>query len=433
MAFRRAGESLYDGALVQAAREFATPVRRCSPVRRRDGGDEGAFGLGTRRSANTETEVGVTKAILDTSSLIALALAQRDTQTQPRDSRAFWHAHGGLDEAIEAFVLYDDLVFDGPSLKRNAERLPELLNLSRFGKLLWEDDTTLESRIYASVLQSYVPHINAPGPEFNGLWGWALNIEDWMALDVGIERHYSPGNSSVSWEHKESKLTGKALEVAQSLRNRFGNNTPKSGAECAILLRTLYYDRLQQYASANLILNPLKVGFYERLRTADRSRRNRVADRPNAINNILSVFDEKVRKSFYERKEKYLGPRDLEYEIPMLTSFILTRCKSWQDLVRVVEDVRESKSAQGFRQAVDQLLDAAENKQNEKVDEILANLDAATDAWARDIRQPRLKKKIIVTIPLIHIETDLDVPDMKINKTPGDKLLVFIHMLLSRS
>src|ERR1019366_5744869 len=130
-----------------------------------------------RRSANTETEVGMTKTILDTSSLIALALAQRDTQTPSRDDQAFRHAHGGIDEAIEAFVLYDDLVFDGPSLKRNAERLPELLSLSRFGELLWEDDPTLESRIYTSVLRSYVPHINTPRPEFTGLFGWALNIE----------------------------------------------------------------------------------------------------------------------------------------------------------------------------------------------------------------------------------------------------------------
>jgi hypothetical protein len=404
-------------------------VRRCSPDRRRDGGDDGAFGLGTRRSANTETEVGMTKAILDTSSLIALALAQRDTQTPPpRDNRAFWHAHSGIDEAIEAFILYDDLVFDGPSLKRNAERLPELLNLSRFGELLWEDDTTLESRIYTSVLKSYVPHINAPGPEFKGLWGWALNIKDWMALDVGVEHHYSRGNSSVSWEHIESKLTGKALEVAQSLRNRFGNNTPVSGAECALLLRTLYYDRLQQYASANLILHPLKARFYEGLRTTDPSRRNRVK-------NILSLFDKNVRKSFYERKEESFGGRDLEYEIPMLTSFILTKCKSWQDLVSVVEDVRESKCAHRFRQAVDQLLDAVENKQNEKVDEILSQLKAAKDAWASNLHQPAVRKtvKIILGIPLIHIETELDVPDMKINKTPGDKLLVFIHLLLSRS
>lgn len=77
--------------------------------------------------------------------------------------------------------------------------------------------------------------------------------------------------------------------------------------------------------------------------------------------------------------------------------------------------------------------DAAENKQNEKVDEILSQLDAATDAWAKELRQPPLKKKIIAGIPLIHIETELDVPGMKINKTPGDELLVFIHMVASES
>ena len=356
----------------------------------------------------------MTKTILDTSSLIALALAQRDTKTPQKDSRAFWQSHGGIDEAIEAFVLYDELVFDGPSLKRNIDRLPQLLELSRFGTPLWEEDTTLERRIYSSILRSYLPRIQASDDAAHNLF--KMPTEEWMAADVGV-RYYP----SEHWRDVEAELTEEAAALARSLGERLGMGM--SGAACALLLRTLYYDRLQQLAAANLIVHPLKGRFLGGLRDEGAQQL--------ATSTILNLFDETVRRAFYERKEKWLGRHDLEYEVPMLTSFVLNKCKSWQELFQIVEELRESKRAHGFRQSINYLLNASKNRCNEEVEEILTQLSAAAEEWTKDLRQKSLKKKIRVSVPVI--STELDIPDMKVNQTSGDRLLVFVHSLLAES
>jgi hypothetical protein len=369
----------------------------------------------------------VKPTILDTSTLITLALAQRESDIRRRDTHAFVEAYGGLDEAINAFVLHDNLIFDGPSLRRNFDRLPELMDYQSFGRTLWDDDLTLEQRIYESLLQTHLPSMQAPE---SALDFFRMHTEDWMAAEIGTVRYFP----SARWRDIQRELTPEGQKLAEGLQALFGAQTPYSGAACAILLRTLYYDRLQQLASANLILHPLKGQFMGKIR-ADGSFHDEQSQNESwdSSMNILSVFDQSARKAFYERKQRWLGREDLSYDVPMLTSYVLNKCPTWKDLPKVLLDVRESKQAREFRGAVNQLLDASEIHENRQVDEVLLALSSAADRWSRDLREPAKTKKISVSVPLIGLGADLDVPDIKLGKSTGDRLLVFIHMVLAGS
>lgn len=362
------------------------------------------------------------RTILDTSSVITLALAQQNTEIRARDSLAMHSEYGGLDLAIQAFILHEDIVFDSPSIKRNIEQLPALLDFYKLGSPLWEDDLTLERRVYESLLETHIPHMQKPDDAFGF---FRMHTEKWMAAEVGAGFHYP----SAGWRDIERELTPEGRLLANSLESLFGDQTPTWGAACATLLRTLYYDRLQQLASADLILHPLKGRFLGNIES-DGS----FTERGKEIgSNILSVFDQGARKAFYERKQKWLGRQDLTYQVPMLTSYVLNRCRSWRDLSKVIEEVRESKEARSFRESVSHLLVAADDHKNQEVDEILTAISAAAEYWTKSLSQPKLTKKIKISVPIIGVGLDVDVPDVKLNPSHGERVLVFIHMLMDGS
>ena len=366
--------------------------------------------------------------ILDTSTLITLALAQRDQNIHKRDSHSMHAAYGGLDEAIQAFILHDNLVFDGPSVRRNIDELPQLSGYCKLGAQLWKEDLTLEQRIYQSLLDTYVPRMEASE---NAIDLFRLHTEEWMAREVGVTTYYP----SARWRDIESELTPQGMQLASELRRLFGNQTPFSGAACALLLRTLYYDRLQQMTSANLILHPLKGELIARIGKDSALAPSVMEESAGSdhLLNILDIFDQSVRKAFYERKNKWLGRNDLSYDVPLLTAYVLNKCREWADLSKVIEDVRESKQAVGFRRGIRDLLSASEDHRNEDVEDILQALSSAADRWSKDIREPRVTKKVKISVPIIGIGLDVDVPDKKLNRKASDRILVFVHMLLEHS
>jgi hypothetical protein len=366
--------------------------------------------------------------ILDTSSLIALALAQKDTET-PNDARTFWQLHGGIDEAIEAFVLYDNLLFDGPSLRRNTGRLPQLETLSKFGQVVSHSGTELEREVYGLLLERYLPFFGESSAVTSVVGH--LHVGDWDLADLDGNRYYP----SAGWRQIESEMTTEAREVAHELRKQFGAHVDHSGAATALLLRTLYYDCLQQCTGSDLVLHPLKGQFLTQLRRHMAFKHGKPSSGQPAGGELLNRFDEKVRREFYMRRDAWLGQRNLDYEIPMLTAYVLGKCSSWQDLFKVIEEVRESKQARQFRTSVDWLLHASRQHRNDEVDGVLAEIAAAADEWAKSLKLKGPKKKVTVGFPLLGLglETELEVADVKLTKTPGDRLLVFIHTLLRES
>ena len=104
-------------------------------------------------------------AIIDTSSLIALALAEQENEISHGDTYTFWRSHGGIDGAIEALILYDELVVDSPSIHRNADRLPRLQDYAERCRLIGTEED-FEDKVYRAVLSSYVPQVEVTDPGF---------------------------------------------------------------------------------------------------------------------------------------------------------------------------------------------------------------------------------------------------------------------------
>jgi hypothetical protein len=52
--------------------------------------------------------------ILDTSSAIALAFAQHEKKAASGDVHELWSRHLALHGAVEALILYDEVLLDGP-------------------------------------------------------------------------------------------------------------------------------------------------------------------------------------------------------------------------------------------------------------------------------------------------------------------------------
>jgi hypothetical protein len=352
----------------------------------------------------------VPSAIVDTSSLITLGLAERTKEVPSGDVAAFHRTFGGIDQAIEALVLYDDVYLDAPSVKRNIDALPELHAYIEDCKLVAEK-SGIESLVYQSILADCVPHIGGKGGDFEDLL--QMHTADWMVREVGIRDWYP----SAEWRDIEAELTADAKLAAAGIRERIASKIPYSSAAVLQLLRTLYYDRLQQIYGVDLVLHPLKAAL-------------RIQDKRSGLN-ILDMFDKSVRKAFLERKREWLGRDDLRADIPMLTSFVLNKCKTWNDLPKVIRDVRASKSAVGFRRGLDELLQAVARHDNQTVDAILVALAKSAESWSKKLKVDRPTKKISVSIPIVGISTKFAVPDKHIGKTPGSALLVFLHAVVS--
>ena len=348
------------------------------------------------------------QVIVDTSTLIALALATKERDILAGNTRQLWEYHGGIDGGIEALVLNETVLIDKPSVDRNSSDLPELMQFTSIGR---PATTETESDIYSAVTAAYMPHLKGSSSSADL---FRMHTEEWIAAEVGAANYYP----SSDWRDIETELTNpEARELAARIRAKFAKHTPYSGAACALLLRTLYYDYLQRKCEADLVLHPLKAIYRESPKSSGGS-------------SVLQVFDSKVRAAFYDRKKRWLGRSDLDITVPMLTNFILASCKSWGDLPQVLFEVRASPAAVRFREGMTELGAALRAKQNSKVDEILGELSAREVEWSRQLGSLGASKRISLSVPFIGVGTEITVPDKKLKASTADKILGFVHILL---
>ncbi len=353
--------------------------------------------------------------ILDTSSLISLALMQQRADNSPPNASNLQNLHSGVDAAIEALVLYDELLVDGPSVSRNRLRLPEIQPFVSMCRTIATNEGD-EEQIYRDVLRNCIDHITGGNNLLAELFEYP--VEEFMAAEMGVAPYYP----SAQWQDVEDHLGGEAAKLAAAISVKSAGTSRASGAACLLLLRTLYYNQLQQTNNSDLILHPMKAAYYEddsELRTG---------------NTILNLFDEKVRKSFYERKMQWFGRPDLSFQIPMLTSYVINRCSMWRDLPKVIEEVRNSNEAKAFRTGLAAFIGAVESHDNQKVDAIVSELTTASEGWSHSINRKGLTKAVKVTIPFTQASTEFNLPDKKIGKSSsGEKMLVFLHTIVSGS
>lgn len=349
--------------------------------------------------------------VVDTSTLITLALATEERAIAPGNIGPMRARYGGgLDGAISAMVLYEDLVVDQSSVSRNIQRLPSLERIRDITATRNIDVD--ENTVYAAVARIYLSRLD-PNAHLNALA--MLEADLATTAEVGTSAFGPAG----AWREVESELSGAAAELARQLREMFGAYAPTSGAACATLLRSLYYDYLHQAIGADLIVHPAKAAVRE--------------PQSGAPVRILDAFDKDVRTAFAARRKRWFGDHYLSFQVPLLTEYVLGRCKNWHDLPNVVSDLRESKRAAGFRRGVSDLLFAAALGNNKDVNRELEQLDAVGELWQRELGGGATSKTLSLSLPFLPISSDWDVPDMKLNPRPSDRILSFVHLLLETS
>jgi hypothetical protein len=349
--------------------------------------------------------------LVDTSTLITLALAIEDATTPFRDAAAMRAMYGaGLDGAIGAFVLYDDLRVDQPSISRNIEKLPSLELVTAIAPVVPTDLD--EDGVYHAVAERYLRHLDVDA-HLEGLA--MLEADAATTAEVGTSTFGPAG----SWREVESELSGAAAGLARRLRETFGATGPASASACATLLRTLYYDQLQQTIGADLIVHPAKAAVRE--------------PATGAPVRILDAFDADVRSAFAARRTRWLGNDEVSFEIPLLTEYVLTRCGTWRDLPAVIADLRTCKRAADFRRGVSDILLAVAAGNHAAVNAELEKLDAARAAWQHELGSGGVSKTISLSVPLLPISADIEVPDRKLIPKASDRILSFVHLLLQHT
>ena len=347
--------------------------------------------------------------LIDTSSLISFAKAAK-LEFPPKNNTTFSKVQPGLESTIEALVLYDNIWVDGPSINRNRKVYPYLDSIISHCKIL-ELNHSDEQLAYSSINELY-NNIQGDSKTINLFRGYT---EDWLSNECLISYIYP----SAKWVDVENDLPENLKQIAKKLRIKLGEFVPFSGAACLAIIRTIYYQALQRKYGTDLLLHPWKGAFYEQ----------------NGYGaNIINMFDEGVRNAFYRRKEKWLGGKELEIKFPLITQHVLKQSKSWEDVLNKSIELRLSKEAKGFRQAVNDLVSALKNNDNVLVDEILSSLDSAQVIWKKQLGGPlHPERKITFTVPFINVGTEFRIKNKLWRNRSGDKILIFIHKLLRYS
>ena len=344
--------------------------------------------------------------LIDTSTLITVALASDERTIEITDTVAMRRKYGsGLDGAISAMILYDDPLVDRASLDRNTPQLPSLDRLRktwRAGEVEADEDS-----VYALVGEKYVAHLDAA----KHLEGLAV-LEADAALVAEVNSQFGPAGS---WREIERELHGEARKLAIELREMFGASAPASAAACGTLLRTFYYDCVQQVIGADLVVHPAKAVLREESR--------------GAATRILDAFENSVRAVFMERRRMYLGEYS-DYQVPMLTQYVLSHAKSWADIPEAVLKVRNSSKAATFREGVCELLEGATEQDRSRQQRALEKLDTARLAWQEELGPTTVTTPVTLSVPILGVEKEWKFPDIVVNRRAADKVLPFVHLLL---
>lgn len=188
------------------------------------------------------------------------------------------------------------------------------------------------------------------------------------------------------------------------------------------LVRVLYYNLLQIQYSCNFLPHPRRAALLE----IDPSG-------GNIASSLLKYFNDKVRQPFEERKRKLFGDTAFSFSIPMITSYLLNGVGDWEELTENIMRLKDSKEAKHFRNAISYLAEKIHQKDNLEVEKMITQINKAAESWSKSILNTGETKSVKVSIPIIGVSTDFDVPVQKFTINPADDILIFIHAVLSKS
>lgn len=330
-----------------------------------------------------------------------------------------------VENAIEAFILYDDVYVDESSLK-NTIFIEDYIRLEKIEnchllKLNGEQTESIYRKIFGK--------LNIDKEQIGKILSMT-ETEHRMFMDAhsnfslhGVKYFY-PDIYPYGYYGKFLEEFKKGLSQTDR-KFKFCIGGTDANLSFYHIIRYLYYLELQQMLSSELVLHPNRCYLsrffseYKRIYT----------------NKIIEQY-EPLRMNLYKRECKFMDEGDNSLLIPMVASYVLNRCKQREDLFKIINEVRNSKEAQLFRKGLSELVKIVEQKKNGEIDEILTSLEEARLKWDENLNShPTMRKKCIsLSIPVVSgIGMNIDIPYSMGNKTAFN-LLTFIHkMLLNKS
>lgn len=364
------------------------------------------------------------KVILDTSSLIGfIDFVYRFDYSRIEASPKFLERLSPVlelvENTLESLILYDVVYVDELSLNSThiCDKLYKLDKLSNCHFL--NLNTAQKETIYKTVfskLKLDTNYINSVLTMYGSEQNMFMDPHQNFSL-YGVKYFYP--------EYYPYEYYGKILD---DFKKRLENHRIYD-AGCKVnfdlpfyhVVRYFYYIELQHMMSSELVLHP---------------NRNRLVQlfsgyKKMYSNAIISQY-EPLRLKLYDRESEWLGIGDNSLLIPMVASYVLTRCKQKGDLFKIINDVRNSKEANLFREGLSELIRVVKQRNNKEIDKILISLEEARTRWNQSLHiHPTMRTKCIsFSLPMIGgIGMDVDVPYSVENKI-ADKLLTIIHKIL---
>jgi len=366
----------------------------------------------------------MTKVILDTSTILDFARFSRmftrsDFPYIKIDLKENSEIIESIENTIEALILYDEVLIDETSFFFNYKEenpiLSDIANSCSFINLKEGQEEAIYRKISAKLKEgNFLKEItftkirDSSFTDYHPIYLAYEADKDNFFFDRGSYEYY----------HNQFLLNinnGNFIEC-------YNDTNPTIKQLFYHVIRCFYYHELQISNSSELVINPKR---YELVQSMFESKKI-------YTNHIVKNFDNEVRKKLYSKEKNWLGEGDNSLLMPMVASYVFNKCKSWEDLYKVIIDVKNSKEAILFRKGLSELISAVKNRDSVTINDTLSFLDEAIIKWNQNLKSNPLRqyRKISLSIPMIGgIGTDIDVP-YSFGNNISSKLLTFIHKMI---
>ncbi|GAB4015302.1 hypothetical protein GCM10028808_40260 [Spirosoma migulaei] len=349
--------------------------------------------------------------IIDTSALVCLGRFAYEFKHQDFISDKFdaFRIYGGVDCALEALVLYDNIYVDAHSYYDRFSLTDPFSDSFDFFAAL---PITAKQRndIHLNIATKLIESKAIEDDFFNKIY------EDFY----GGENYDKFHHYLTSFQYFDSDERAIQDAIGFKTYHLLCNEREKLPILMLVqIIRAFYYNELQKTFNCNLVLHPFK-GLFVSTNTSLQSR-------------FLSIFDQEVRKKREDITFKWINEKNLFFKFPILTKYILGQTKPGFGLAHVINKVRESKEAKYFREGINEVCIAIDNNDQVEIERVCLSLEKASIDWAKEIGLDPSKylKKISISIPVyggLGGDIKFNIPKAKLGTS--DKILTFIHELL---
>jgi hypothetical protein len=373
------------------------------------------------------------RTLVDTTSLIALAQYDNaggyrkyflpHAYRMYKDSREYLIRY--LMPGLDSLILYDAIIVDSGSFKRNLAKTPSLRKLESIATFIHTTEEEITS-CYNSAADVLGPLLVNPGKWLIDALRRHIEPLDTVELAIDQNIHFFP---STYWDDLAKELSAGEHKLTRVLEQMLGKNKPFSGAGLANLVRLFYYLVAQEEYQCSISLNPMKAIF---LSGMQESRWDIEPTQDRISRTIVDAFDSTIKDEYLQRQEKWLGGRDLSFRAPILFDYVDRRTRGGKGIIATTLEIRDSREAKEFRKGVSALAEEIDRSSDRSVNLILSDLEKMTVTWQEKMKTPsrRRHRKINLNIPFItglgDRITNL-IP--KRVETPSEKIFTFLHAM----